>query len=44
MSVRLDDVERAGHAVAQRDAAGRVTVDVRFTEPRPKGPDDDHTD
>jgi F420H(2)-dependent quinone reductase len=30
LSVRLDGVDRAGHAVAQRDPSGRVTVDVRL--------------
>jgi hypothetical protein len=30
LSVRLNGVERVGHAVAQRDASGRVTVQVRL--------------
>jgi hypothetical protein len=30
LSVRLNGVERIGHAVAQRDASGRVTVQVRL--------------
>ena len=30
LSVRLDGVDRAGHAVARRDERGRVTVEVRF--------------
>jgi hypothetical protein len=30
MSVQLNGVERAGHAVAHRDANGRVTVQVRL--------------
>jgi F420H(2)-dependent quinone reductase len=30
MSVRLNGVEHPGHAVAQRDATGRVTVQVRL--------------
>jgi hypothetical protein len=30
MSVRLGDADRAGHAVANRDASGRVTVAVRL--------------
>lgn len=30
LSVRLDGVDRAGHAVARRDERGRVTVAVRF--------------
>ena len=30
LSVRLDGVERAGHAVARRDEQGRVTVRVRL--------------
>jgi hypothetical protein len=31
MSVRLNGIERAGHAVADRDASGHVTVHVRLT-------------
>lgn len=30
VTLTLDDTERAGHAVAQRDATGRVTVRVRL--------------
>ena len=30
LSVRLDGVDRLGHAVADRDARGRVTVNVRL--------------
>ncbi|OBF16796.1 hypothetical protein [Mycobacterium sp. ACS4331] len=30
ISVKLDGVDRAGHAVAHRDGRGRVTVDVRL--------------
>ncbi|MGB9305481.1 MAG: nitroreductase/quinone reductase family protein [Mycobacterium sp.] len=30
MTVRLDDNERTGHAVAHRDDNGQVTVTVRF--------------
>ena len=30
LSVRLNGVERVGHAVSQRDANGRVTVHVRL--------------
>ncbi|MEU4237066.1 nitroreductase/quinone reductase family protein [Actinoplanes sp. NPDC026619] len=30
LSVRLDGVDRQGHAVARRDERGRVTVDVRL--------------
>jgi hypothetical protein len=30
LSVRLNGVERVGHAVAQRDPSGRVTVQVRL--------------
>jgi len=30
LSVRLNGVERVGHAVAQRHASGRVTVQVRL--------------
>jgi hypothetical protein len=30
MSVRLNGAERVGHAVAQRDTSGRVTVHVRL--------------
>jgi hypothetical protein len=30
LTVRLDGVERAGHAVARRDEHGRVTVRVRL--------------
>jgi hypothetical protein len=33
ISVTLDGVERAGHAVAHRDDKGRVTVRVRMTQP-----------
>jgi F420H(2)-dependent quinone reductase len=31
LTVRLDGIERAGHAVAQRDEQGRVTVRVRLS-------------
>ena len=30
MTVRLDGAERTGHAVAHRDADGKVTVNVRL--------------
>jgi hypothetical protein len=30
LSVRLDGTDRAGHAVAERDATGHVTVHVRL--------------
>ncbi|MEU8203485.1 hypothetical protein [Streptosporangium sp. NPDC049046] len=30
ISLQLDGVDRAGHAVARRDEAGRVTVTVRL--------------
>ena len=30
LTVQLNGVERAGHAVAKRDASGRVTVHVRL--------------
>jgi hypothetical protein len=30
MTLELDDVERTGHAVAERDEKGRVTVTVRL--------------
>ena len=33
LSVRLDGVDRAGHAVARRDERGRVTVAVRLPPP-----------
>jgi hypothetical protein len=33
LSLRLDGVDRPGHAVAQRDAKGRVTVAVRLDRP-----------
>ncbi|SFW77166.1 hypothetical protein [Amycolatopsis australiensis] len=32
LTLELDDVERTGHAVARRDARGRVTVTVRLGE------------
>lgn len=32
LSLTLDGVERAGHAVAHRDASGRVTVRVRLAQ------------
>jgi len=32
MSLTLDGVERAGHAVAHRDGKGRVTVRVRLAD------------
>ncbi len=31
VTLTLDDAERAGHAVAHRDANGRVTVRIRLT-------------
>jgi hypothetical protein len=31
VTLTLDDTERAGHAVAHRDANGRVTVRIRLT-------------
>jgi hypothetical protein len=31
LTVRLDGIERAGHAVAQRDDRGHVTVRVRLS-------------
>ena len=31
VSVTLDGVERAGHAIAHRDAEGRVTVRIRLS-------------
>lgn len=31
LSLRLDGTEHAGHAVAERDEKGRVTVSVRLT-------------
>lgn len=31
LTLRLDGTERRGHAIAQRDAKGRVTVTVRLT-------------
>lgn len=34
VSLRLDDAERTGHAVATRDSKGRVTVTVRLTDHR----------
>lgn len=33
LSVRLDGVDRPGHAVARRDERGRVTVKVSLTVP-----------
>ena len=33
LSVRLNGIERSGHAVAQRDPSGRVTVHVRLQTP-----------
>ena len=33
LTVRLDDKERTGHAVAHRDDNGAVTVTVRFAQP-----------
>lgn len=35
LTLRLDDTERAGHAVATRDDKGAVTVTVRLTETNP---------
>lgn len=32
LSLRLDGVERAGHAVAHRDDDGAVTITVRLTD------------
>jgi hypothetical protein len=32
LMVRLDGAERAGHAVAERDGKGRVTVTVRLAD------------
>ncbi|MCA5894042.1 hypothetical protein LEP48_11885 [Isoptericola sp. NEAU-Y5] len=32
LSLELDGEERSGHAVAHRDAAGRVTVSVRWVD------------
>lgn len=31
LTLTLDGVDRSGHAVAHRDAAGRVTVSIRLT-------------
>lgn len=31
LTLRLDETERTGHAVAKRDAKGRVTITVRLT-------------
>ncbi|MEU2035748.1 hypothetical protein [Nocardia amamiensis] len=32
LSLRLDGVERSGHAVARRDDKGRVSVEVRLSD------------
>lgn len=32
LTLRLDGIERAGHAIARRDEKGRVTVTVRLTD------------
>jgi hypothetical protein len=32
LTLRLDETERAGHAVANQDEKGRVTVTVRLTD------------
>jgi hypothetical protein len=32
LTLQLDGTERTGHAVAQRDEKGRVTVNVRLTD------------
>jgi hypothetical protein len=32
LTLRLDETERTGHAVAQRDEKGRVTVSVRLAD------------
>ncbi|OBH53553.1 hypothetical protein A5686_09000 [Mycobacterium sp. E2479] len=33
LTLRLDETERAGHAVAEQDEKGAVTVTVRLAEP-----------
>ncbi|HET9889537.1 MAG TPA: nitroreductase/quinone reductase family protein [Mycobacterium sp.] len=33
LTLRLDEAERSGHAVAKRDEKGAVTVTVRLAEP-----------
>jgi hypothetical protein len=36
VSVRLNEIEHVGHAVAQRDTSGRVTVNVRLRRTGPE--------